>query len=181
VTSTPERKLDYSDYVAIPEDGKRYEVLEGSLLVTPAPSPQHQWTSKRLQRQLEAYFEARSLGMVFAAPIDVILSTHDILQPDLVVVERRDQISKRGIESAPLLVVEILSPSTRHQDRIVKSGRCAALGILHLWLVDPDLQNVQCYRATAGKYEIVTQARGRETLEHPDWRDLRVDLATLWF
>ena len=60
------RRLDYSDYAAIPDDGKRYEILEGNLFVTPAPSPIHQRVSKRLQRQLEDYFEARSLGARFS-------------------------------------------------------------------------------------------------------------------
>ena len=176
----PERKLDYADYASIPDDGKRYEVLDGSLLVTPSPSPAHQWASKQLQRQLESYFEARSLGVVFNAPIDVILGVHDIVQPDLVVVSRREQISRRGIESAPLLVVEILSPSTRRQDRIVKAGRYAELGIPHVWLVDPDARHIECYRATGGRYEIVARAEGNGVLVHPEWSDLGVDLAVLW-
>lgn len=92
------QRLDYSDYVRIPPDGKRYEILEGELYVTPAPSPLHQRVSKRLQRKLEAYFEARSLGEVFNAPIDVILTAQDVVQPDLVVVANAGQVSQRGIE-----------------------------------------------------------------------------------
>jgi Uma2 family endonuclease len=85
------QKLDYSDYARIPPDGKRYEILEGELYWTPAPSPLHQRISKRLQRTLEAYFEARSLGEVFDAPIDVILTAQDVVQPDLVVVANADR------------------------------------------------------------------------------------------
>lgn len=62
------RKLDYSDIVAIPDDGNRYELVRGELFVNPAPSPMHQRLSKRLQSQLENYFEARSIGEVFNAP-----------------------------------------------------------------------------------------------------------------
>src|SRR5687767_12118987 len=90
--------LDYSDYAAILPDGNRYEILEGELYVTPAPNPLHQRVSKRLQRQLEDYFEGRSLGEVFNAPIDVILTPHDVVQPDLVVVTDAGRISQRGIE-----------------------------------------------------------------------------------
>jgi Uma2 family endonuclease len=79
-------RLDYQDYLACPEDGKRHELLDGDLLVTPAPSPLHQRVSKQLQRALEAYFEARELGEVFNAPIDVILTPHDVFEPDLVVM-----------------------------------------------------------------------------------------------
>jgi Uma2 family endonuclease len=142
-------KLDYSDYAAIPDDGKRYEVLEGGLLVTPTPGPSHQRASKKLQDQLRAYFEASSLGEVFDAPIDVILGAHDILQPDLVVVARPEQVSERGIEGAPLLIVEILSPSTSHRDRGIKARRCAALGVPHYWIVDPPPRTAPGRRAAS--------------------------------
>ena len=77
------RKLDYDDYLRLPDDGKRYEILDGELYVTPAPSPLHQRVSKRLQRKREDYFEARGLGEVFNAPIDMILGRHDVAQPDI--------------------------------------------------------------------------------------------------
>ncbi len=176
----PNRKLDYSDYAAIPDDGKRYEVLDGNLFVTPAPTPVHQRISTRLQRQLESYFEARALGEVFNAPIDVILSQHDIVQPDLVVVTRAAQVSKRGLEGVPLLVVEILSPATREHDRGRKARRYAALGVPHYWIVDPDARRVECHRAAASGHELVVQAEGSVSLPHPDWSDLALDLAALW-
>jgi Uma2 family endonuclease len=111
------RKLGYEDYARLPADGKRYEILDGELYVSPAPSPFHQRPSKRLQRRLEDYFEVRGLGEVFNAPVDVILANHDIVEPDLLIAANPGQISPRGIEGAPLLVVEVLSPSTRVQDR----------------------------------------------------------------
>ena len=122
-------KLEYSDYVHIPSDGKRYELLEGDLHVTPAPSPLHQRVSKRLQRMLEAYFEETGRGEVFNALIDVILTNQDVVQPDLVLVTNAEQISKRGIEGPPLLLVEVLSPSTREYDRTAKANRYAMLGV----------------------------------------------------
>src|SRR5437867_6084606 len=97
------RKLGYEDYARMPDEGKRYEVLDGELYVTPAPSPLHQRLSKRLQRRLEDYFEARGLGEIFNAPIDVVLAQHDIVEPDLVIVAEPDQISARAVEGVPLL------------------------------------------------------------------------------
>ena len=94
--------------------------------MTPAPSPLHQWVSKQLQRQLEAYFEVRGLGRVFNAPIDVILTPHDVVQPDLVLVTDPTQISSRGIEGAPTLVVEVLSPTTLSYDRATKALQAGA-------------------------------------------------------
>jgi len=174
------QKLDYDDYAGIPPDRNRYEIIDGDLCVTPAPSPLHQRVSKRLQRMLEAYFEVRGLGEAFDAPIDLILTRHDVVQPDLVVVSDPTQVSKRGIEGAPLLVVEILSPSTGNQDRNVKSRRYAALGIRHYWLVDPEARRFECYRAEGDAYARVIQAEGDVALTHPDWPDLTLPLADLW-
>jgi Uma2 family endonuclease len=171
--------LDYSDYAGIPPDGNRYEILEGELYVTPAPSPLHQRVSKRLQRQLEDYFEGRSLGEVFNAPIDVILTPHDVVQPDLVVITDASRISQRGIEGAPLLVVEILSPSSRNQDRTTKARRYAQLGIRHYWIVDPDAARLECYRAESDRYMLVLQGEAPASLSHPDFPDLALQLQQL--
>ena len=174
------QKLDYSDYARIPPDGKRYELMEGDVYVTPAPSPRHQRVSRRLQRQLEDYFHARNLGEVFNAPIDLILTPHDVVQPDLVVVTEPAQVSDRGIEAPPALVVEVLSPSTREHDRTVKGRRYAALGIRHYWLVDLEASRIECYRAETGAYALVVQAEGDASLSHPDWPGLTISLAELW-
>ncbi len=79
-------RLTYDDYAAIPSDGRIHQIVDGEVSVTPAPSPLHQRASKRLQRQLEEYFEAPGLAEVFNAPIDLILSHSDITQPAIVVV-----------------------------------------------------------------------------------------------
>ncbi len=174
------RKLDYSDYLATPDDGKRYEIVEGELYVTPAPSGTHQRISGRLERQIADFFHARSLGEMLHAPIDVILTSGDIVQPDIVVVSNPLQVSKRGIEGAPLLVAEILSPSTRERDQGLKARRYAELGVQHYWIVDPEARRLDCYRLEAGAFKHVAQAEGDAELEHPAWEGLALDLAALW-
>jgi Uma2 family endonuclease len=174
------RKLGYVDYERLPADGKRYEILDGELYVTPAPSPLHQRLSKRLQRRLEDYFEARSIGEVFNAPIDLILGDHDIAQPDLLIAADPAQVSDRGIERAALMVIEILSPSTRALDRGAKMRRYADRGVAHYWIVDPDAQRIECFRLEAGEYRRVVGCEVPDVLSHPDWTDLRVPLADLW-
>lgn len=174
------RKLDYDDYARLPDDGRRHEILDGEHYVTPAPSPLHQRVSKRLQRKLEDYFEARGLGEVFNAPIDMILGPHDVAQPDLLVVTDASQVSRRAIEGAPLLVVEVLSPSTRHHDYEVKMRRYAALGVLHYWIVDPDMTWVACYRLDGGVYGLVARVEGDVHLAHADWPELMIPLSDLW-
>ena len=174
------RKLDYDDYLRLPDDGKRYEILDGELYVTPAPSPLHQRVSKRLQRKLEDYFEARGLGEVFNAPIDMILGRHDVAQPDILVVTNAGQISGRGIEGAPLLVVEVLSPSTRRYDREVKMRRYAALAIPHYWIVDPESRWIACYRLEGDAYRQILTAEGNTLLSPTDWPDLTISPTDLW-
>lgn len=171
--------LDYDDYAAIPPDGQRYELLEGDVHVRPAPPPLHQWVSKRLQRQLEAYFEARGLGRVYDAPIDVILTPHDVVQPDLVVVTDLSQVSARGIEGAPTLLVEVLSPSTLLYDRTTKSRRYAALGVPHFWLVEPEPRRLECYRLEGSAYQRVAVAEQNATIEPSDWPGLVIRLGDL--
>src|SRR5262249_41190546 len=173
------RKLDYDDYVRLPDDGKRYEILDGELYVTPAPSPLHQRVSKRLQRKLEDYFESRQLGEVFDAPIDMILGHHDVAQPDILVVTNPGQISGRGIERPPPLVVEVLSPSTRRHDREVKMRRYAALGVPHYWIVDPESQWIAQYRLEGTGYQHAPTAE-RNSAMVTDWPDLTVALADPW-
>jgi Uma2 family endonuclease len=172
--------LDYDDYAAIPPDGKRYELLEGDVHVTPAPSPRHQWTSKKLQRQLEDYFEGRGIAKVFNAPIDVILARNDVVQPDIVVVTDQGQISARGIEGPPELLVEVLSPSTETYDRAAKARRYAALGVRHLWFVDPGARRLECHRLEGPTWNQVLEGEGDVTLSHPDWPGLAIRLADLW-
>ena len=147
--------------------------------MTPAPSPIHQRVSRRLQRILEDYFHSRGLGEVFDAPIDLILTFHDVVQPDLVVATPA-QVSARGIEGPPLLVVEILSPSTARQDRTVKAKRYAALGVVHYGMVEPGARRIECYRLAAGEYAVLVQAEGGTVLVHPDWAGLTIPLAGLW-
>jgi len=180
MASELKRKLDYSDLQTTPDDGKRYELVRGDLLVTPSPTPVHQRVSKRLQAVLMEYFEGRAIGEVFDAPIDLILTNQDVFVPDLLVVTNPDHVSGRGIEGPPLLIVEILSPSTRKQDRGLKAQRYAELGVAHYWIVDPDRKRVECSRLEEGVFRPRTDAEGDARLEHPDWPGLVVDLAALW-
>jgi Uma2 family endonuclease len=176
----PKRKFDYSYLQTTPNDGKRYELLHGELLVNPAPGMIHQRVLRRLQRQLEDFFHPRSIGEVFLAPFDVILSPHDVFEPDLLVVSDHSRLSDRGVEGPPALVVEILSPSTRKTDRGIKFRRYAELGVPHYWVVDPADERVECYRLIGGAYCVIADARGSTSIRHPDWEGLVLDLSALW-
>jgi len=174
------QKLDYDDLQDTPDDGLRYEIIDGALYVTPSPRPRHQRISKRLQRQLEAYFEGRDLGEVFNAPVDVILDWHDVVVPDLVVVTLPAQVTERAIEGSPTLLVEVLSPSTASRDRKVKCQRYAEKGVQHYWIVDAAHRSLECYRLGKTTYKHLFTAKGSTQVEHPDFPGLTLDLSALW-
>ena len=171
-------KLDYSDYCAIPPDGKRYELIDGEVHVTPAPSPLHQRLVGRLFTLLGAYF--RPPAEVFFAPIDVILTTHDVVQPDVIVVTNPSQVSARGIEGPPLLVIEVLSPTTTIYDRTTKSLRYATLDVPHYWIVDPATRRLECYRREDAVYRLVVSYGPDDTFSHVDFPGLAFPLSKLW-
>src|SRR5262245_56355289 len=111
--------LTYEDYAALPEDGRRYELLDGELTVTPSPSSGHQRIVVYLTRILADHIERRRLGELLIAPFDCILSKRTVVEPDLLYVRRedRERISRRGVEGPPTLAIEVTSPSTKRVDR----------------------------------------------------------------
>ncbi|MGQ0570061.1 MAG: Uma2 family endonuclease [Armatimonadota bacterium] len=174
--------LNYKDYETLPHDGKRYEIHEGGLSVTPAPSPQHQRILRELFRILDAHVRSRDLGEVFFAPIDVILSDISIVQPDLVYLatDRRRLVSSRGIEGAPSLLVEILSPSTAHIDRHAKLQLYASHGVPDYWIVDGEARSIEAYSLTDARSTLAVRAVGDERLAAAPFADLEIPLAALW-
>lgn len=171
-------RLDYDDYRAIPVDGKRWELIDGEAHVTPAPSPFDQRLVLRFARALQDQL-AQEME-VFVAPVDVILSPHDVLQPDLVVVANPAQVSERGVEGAPSLVIEILSPATTIYDRTTKSQRYAAFGIPHYWIVDPMTRSLEGYRLDGSIYRLIVSAGSDGVPRHPDFPRLELSLTALW-
>jgi hypothetical protein len=106
-------KLTYEDYLTLPDDGNKYEILEGEIIMTPAPSIKHQTILRNLFLLIHSYVEEQKMGQVFFAPVDVILSDHTVLEPDLLFVanENRNLIKERGIFGPPDLCAEIISKS----------------------------------------------------------------------
>ncbi|MBM3998834.1 MAG: Uma2 family endonuclease [Planctomycetes bacterium] len=135
---------DYEAYAAIPFDGKRHEIIEGEHFVNPAPSLYHQEVSRHVQFQLYTQIELEGLGKVIDAPVDLQLSDHDIVQPDLVIVtrERKHILTPTKIKGVPDLVVEILSPSNSDHDLKTKRNLYARAGIPEYWIVFPDEHQV---------------------------------------
>lgn len=179
----PQVRFTYADYRHLPDDGLRYEVLDGELVVSPSPSRRHQQLSKRLQFELYKHVEVdHQLGEVYDAPFDVILADDNVLVPDLIYVARERQalFSQRGLDGAPDLVVEILSPSTRSRDLGVKRRIYARFGVRELWLVDPERDMVDVHRLVDGELELAgTYGPGDDLVCHV-LPELRLDLRAVF-
>ncbi|MCL0065651.1 Uma2 family endonuclease [Dehalococcoidia bacterium] len=149
-------KFTYGDYLQLPED-KRYELIEGEFFMVPSPSYQHQSISKELFRALDNYVRSRSLGEVIYAPLDVVLSEENVLQPDILFVsrERLDIITERNIQGAPDLVVEILSPATAQRDKELKQKLYARFGVREYWLADPSARPIEVLSLAEAGFESV--------------------------
>ena len=175
-------KLTYEDYVDLPDDGRRYEILDGELEVSPAPAPRHQAVSLNLVWILHGHVQERGLGSVYYAPIDVILADTSIVQPDLVfiVAGRESIVSGRGIEGPPDLAVEILSPWSVRRDRVAKAALYARHGIRHYWIVDPDGRVIEVYEADAAEYRLVGRHERATKVRTAVFPDLELDLGHVW-
>ncbi|PDW01905.1 Uma2 family endonuclease [Candidatus Viridilinea mediisalina] len=134
-----------ADYEALPNDGQRYELLDGVLRLTPAPTPDHQATSLLIAYYLLQHIQLPGRGRVFTAPIDVELGPHTLVQPDIVVILATSaaSISPRRIVGPPDLVIEITSPSTASYDRREKRDLYAAAGVREYWIVDAGTRTIE--------------------------------------
>jgi len=155
------RPFTRADRDALPDDGNRYELIDGTLIVTPAPSWRHQEAALELAVRLR---EACPAGLrVFVAPLDVSYADDTVLQPDVLVVRRSD-LGERDLEGGPLLAVEVLSPSTRHLDLAFKRARYEAARCPSYWVVDPLQPSIICWELGGDSYREVGRAAGAETL-----------------
>jgi Uma2 family endonuclease len=166
VRDTAHRKLTYEDYELIPEDGQRHEILDGEHYVSPAPTVQHQRISIRLSSRMHVFVEEHGLGEVFAAPTDVLLSRHDILQPDILFVskDRAPILTQKNVQGAPDLVIEILSASSRHLDERLKLARYELFGVREYWIVDPLADRVHVFLPTGNSFRRTAELSSEDVL-----------------
>lgn len=177
VTTLPgSRPLTAADLDAMPDDGHRYELVDGTLIVTPAPSRRHQLVSSRLTSLLDRHCPADLL--VLTAPTDVRLTDDTVLQPDLLVVPR-DEFDDETRPLRPLLVVEILSPSTRHVDLALKRARYEAAACPAYWVIDPEALELHAWEWREEEYVEVAHVSAHEPLAAVDPITLEVVPADL--
>ena len=181
MTTKPRIKLTVADYLDTPE-GVRCQLLDGELILAAAPNNQHQRITRSLLLALHRFISDHNLGEVWFAPFDVVLSDHDVVQPDLLFVShaREAIITAANIQGAPDLAVEVLSPSTEGYDRGYKRELYARHGVREYWLVDPDLETIEVLTPGEGGFVRHALYESREILTSPLLPGLAVELATIF-
>ena len=159
MTVMPRESHDWTvhDLDLIPEDGLQYELLDGALLVSPAPVPRHQRAAARLHLLLAAACPPDL--EVFFAPLDWRPDIRTSLQPDLLVV-RKEDIGPANITRPLLLAVEVLSPSTRRKDAVYKRSKYEDSGIAGFWIIDPEAPSITAFELAEGQYVLAGEATG---------------------
>jgi Uma2 family endonuclease len=150
----------YQRYLEI-DDDERYEILDGELLMTPAPGTRHQFIAGKLYRTVAQFAEDRKLGAVLPAPTDVVLDEDEVVQPDLLYIrsERVEEVvGERAVNGAPDLVVEVLSPSSLDRDRHRKLEIYRRYGVREYWIVDPANRAIEVLVLEAGEYGLASFA-----------------------
>lgn len=149
-------QLTYEEFRSLPDDGHRYELVDGEVVRSPSPTEKHQNAVMNLAGLLWTFVRSSGLGKVYVAPFDVVFDELNALQPDVLFVsaERLDRITEDCVIGAPDLVVEVLSEGTRRHDRAVKMPRYAKAGVSECWLVAPQAELIEIYSLKEGQYTL---------------------------
>ena len=180
-----QNKLTAAEFLLWPDDGRRHELIDGVHYVTPSPNPRHQELVGRLHLAIgNVLASRRHLGRVFLSRLDVVLSEHDVVEPDLLLIagDQQSILTDANVQGAPALVIEILSPSTRHRDVGIKRTLFDQKGVREYWLVDPGGRLSVCRRAEDGSFATVATltAQHGDILTTPLLPDFTLSIADLF-
>lgn len=156
--TTQTKRLTYEEYLKGPEIKQRYDIVDGEMIMAPAPTVEHQRILRQLFRLLDRFVTQRGLGEVLFAPVDVLIQREPLRtrQPDLLFVSKeRSEILGQIVEGAPDLVIEILSPGNTRGDVEGKLADYARLGVRECWLISPEARTVEVLKLVEGAWQRV--------------------------
>ncbi|MCX8009543.1 MAG: Uma2 family endonuclease [Ignavibacteria bacterium] len=153
------KKYTFEDYEKLPE-GSPFQLIDGELIITPAPIPYHQQLCKKIFIELSKYVEREKIGELLFSPIDVFLSESETYQPDIIFIsnDRLNIIGEKKIEGAPDLIVEILSEATAYYDLKHKKRIYESSGVKEYWIVDPIEKSIEVYENANLTYKLFSSA-----------------------
>ena len=147
------------DFLRLPQ-GAPYQLIGGKLIMNPSPVPYHQEISRKLSREIGDFVDENALGVLYYAPLDVVLGENEVYQPDIMFISNENTgiIGPKNIQGAPDVVVEILSPETAYYDLREKFKIFEQRGVKEYWIVDPGLKRIEVYQNKEGRFKIYSEA-----------------------
>jgi Uma2 family endonuclease len=172
MATRPQRHLTYDDYARFPDDGRRWELIDGEAYMVPGPDREHQDVTGRLYRRIADFLDLAGGGRVFIAPFDVVFSEDDVFQPDVIFICDEDMrvLTPKNVQGVPTWLIEVVSDPVR--DKRVKRDKYIAYGVREYWALDPELRNVEVHRPDEEAF--IVSAPGR--LSPHVLQDLTLDL-----
>jgi Uma2 family endonuclease len=169
----------YNEFIALPDDGERYEIANGVLLLAPSSTGPHQDTIGEVIFHLRSHVKLPGLGLVSQAPFIVELSSKDVFQPDIFVVMNAhfDRVQENKVIGAPDLVVEVSSPGTVAFDRLTKYDTYERAGVPEYWIVNLDRRTVEIVVLEYAKYHSLGVFHGEQKVPSRiiSWLSVRVE------
>ena len=186
--SAEKRHYTYADYLTWPDD-ERVELIDGIICMSPAPTPTHQRIIRQLLRQIGSYLDDKRCE-VLPSPLDVRLfeaegddprATDTVVQPDLMVICDPSKLDERGYRGAPDMIIEILSPSTRRRDRLVKMNLYQRAGVREYWIADPENESVMVFLLGEDGVYHIHEDYGRSDMAQVNiLEDCQIDLSRVF-
>ena len=164
------------------EEGYYYELINGIIVKKQAPKPIHQNASMNLSRILSVHVFENKIGKLFASPIDVYFDNYNNTQPDILFIkkERLFIITERGIEGAPDLIVEILSPSTFKRDKKEKFDLYMRFGVSEYWIVDPYYKSIEVFELENNNYKLAFEASESGMIQSKVLEGFSLEISTVF-
>ena len=169
----------YNEYLNLPDDGKRYEIADGVLLLTPSSTGSHQDTIGEVCFYLRSHVKLAGLGLVIQAPFIVELSAKDVFQPDIFVVMNAhlDRVQEKKVVGAPDLVVEVSTSGTAAFDRLTRYDTYEYTGVLEYWILNLERRTVEVFVLEGDEYHSLGVFHGEQKVPSRliSWLSVRVD------
>lgn len=174
-------QFTYNDYLLLPEE-RRYEIIDGELFMVPAPLTHHLKITRNLFKPIDNYVESNQIGETLFAPVDIIFTKTDIVQPDILFIlnENMTILTDENVQGAPDLVVEILSPSSIKRDRELKMKLYSFFGVKEYWIADPDECTVEVYALKNQVLTLHKQYQKAESMRSVLLHDLKIPLSSVF-